>query len=83
MKKVSLIIVALLSLSATSVNADVINAQTLMDKYTAPAQLVIKTLKLQRLKARCFSTAPLKTMAMKLYVLLAARKTMQTMVNTS
>lgn len=40
MKNTTLIIAALLTLSAATAQADVVNAQTLMDKYTASAKLV-------------------------------------------
>lgn len=54
MKKASFIIAALLSLTVVSAQADVINAQTLMDKYTASAKLVNKDFEPSAIEGKLF-----------------------------
>jgi cytochrome c peroxidase len=54
MKKTTLIIASLLSLSTITAQADVVNAQTLMDKYTASAKLVDKDFTASAIEGKMF-----------------------------
>lgn len=54
MKKTTLIIASLLSFTVINAHADVINAQTLMDKYTASAQLVDKDFSPSAIEGKLF-----------------------------
>lgn len=54
MKKTTLIIASLLSFTIINAHADVINAQTLMDKYTASAQLVDKDFSPSAIEGKLF-----------------------------
>lgn len=61
MKTTSLLIAVLLSFSVASAHADVINAQTLMDKYTASSQLVNKDFKPSAIDGKLFFNRTFKT----------------------
>ncbi len=54
MRKTALIIAAVLGLSVTTAQADVVNAQTLMDKYTASAKLVNKDFEPSAIEGKLF-----------------------------